>query len=1365
MRTVSSIFLLLLMLVPQALMAQRTKLITSENGLSNSLINKVCQDSYGYIWIATEDGLNRYDGQNMTVYRKEDGRSNLMDNYVHSVFEDHAGTVWVGGLMGLQHYNRQNNSFVDVPCIVNGDTVAAHITCIVEDNMYNVWVATSGRGLMRVDNDVAQACNKFAGISDVDYISSVLVDVRGYLWIVAHKNGIFRCNIESNEVIRVSIDGNLVLPENAQVCQSGDHIYLNLFDAGLFVFDPQSNSFLESGFRAPDVARSVPVSTVCSLGDKFLVGTDGNGLFVFDQATKTTRRVDYYVSQMDFRKSKIHSMMIDRDGNLWLGLFQRGVMMAPFRSESFRHYGFQPGEDYSIGSGCVMALKSVYNGLWVSIDSDGLYFVDNKGRTEHLTRDVPQTVMGIELAASGELWLAGYSEGLMRLNPETRRVQNFNHLLSEALPNYNRRAVALELDRDESLWVGTYGCGVFKMKKTGEVESFLSSSEIMSYNRNEPINNWINTICAYGANVWMGTYSGMCCYNLDTQHFENIDYELYKVVTGKVVYDICCSDDGLMWIATNNGLVQYDPRSKSVHVYDAHNGLAATQVASVEADKNGMVWAGTYGGLSRIDPASRQIENYYAQDGLQGNEFSRSAVDVDHNGRLFFGGLNGVSAFSPYNLMVSKNELKVAITKFYINGTEANNQTLSDGYQVTDCAVIESNEFTFSCAEKSFGFELSTFNYINPNQVVYEFCLSGFDNTWHALANGSTQLSFTNLPHGHYRLNLRAKMGSNVSALRVVDINIKPMWWQTYWALACYVVLLALVAIYIVRSVRTRRIIRDELVNRQHERNIDEAKFQFFFNISHEIRTPLTLIINPIRELMSEKDVTPDRQRNYNLIYRNAMRILRLINQLLDIRKIEAGQITLHFRHEPLQKFIEQIDQSFISLAEKKKIRSSIVSDLDDDVVDIDVNNFDKVIYNVFSNAYKFTPDGGSISTHLWQEGEMVHIEVTDTGIGISADQAERIFDRFYQAENAQSAEYVGTGIGLHLTRSVVELHGGTISASNRTDQSGTIIKIVIPKKQENAIFAAAEEAAKTEDAELVDVALPEVQDVPEVRHRATSNRRVLVVDDEIDVNNYLMSKLSRLYKVVTCNNGREAYDLLLKEPFDMVISDVMMPEMDGITLCRKMKANININHIPIVLLTAKHSDEDRNHGLVMGADAYIAKPFDIEHLRNTIATIIANRERMLNHVNSIGGEELVAPIRRVSMKSTDETLIEKVNSYIEDNLSDPTLNVERLAAHVGMSRVHMHRKLKELTNQSARDYIRNIRLRQAGILLGEKKLNISDVAYAIGFSNLSHFSSTFKDFYGVSPKDYMNEHIEQTATEQEKERTNGQEPQPKAEA
>ncbi len=1313
--------------------AQKTKLLSSENHLSNSLINQILQTSDGYAWIATEDGLNRYDGQSIKVYRAGEGQGKLMSNYVQRLFEDRDHRLLVGCISGLQAYDKSTDSFTTIPLLAAGDTVQAHVTGIEQDSEGNIWVATSGRGLMKMEGDHAVTTDFFPGIRQIDFISSIMLDSQMQLWIVAHKNGVFHCNTLTGEVAQAGIANDLQLAENDIVEESLGSIYLNVSDA-LYVYDEDRNTFVPSGF-APD-NEHFPVAAIGTYDGQTLVGTDGNGLFLFDRDMQRTERLVYYAPQIEFDKTKIHSIASDSDGNLWLGLFQKGVLIAVRESESVVSLGFRPGGKFNIGSGCVTSILCQGNDTWVGIDCDGLYRVEKDGGTEHIKAPVPKTVMAIEPASDGGLWLAAYNEGLVHYDGR-ETVREYNEPLTRISPDFNYRVMALKTDKKGRLWVGTFGYGLFCMQASGAVKSYASTSEQIDYSRNEPVNNWTNAICTDGDLLWIGTYRGISLFSTDEEQFLRPDDELLTAIGQSVVYSIEKSADAKLWFGTNKGLVVYDTQSRQATVLTTENGLVDNTVVSLRSDNAGNVWGGTHNGLSRINTTTFAIENFSTSDGLTSNEFSRGAVDIDDDGRFYFGSTNGISRFFPATLQQEQDSLRLELTQFFLNGTQVDSQTLSGGFSVIN-RTEQGTAFRFSAEEKSFTASFSTFRFDHPENVVLRYRLSGYDNRWQTTSPGVPQVSFTNLPHGQYELEVQAQLGKSRSPLLVTQIEIMPMWWQSWWAYILYGLILLGIAVTLSIIASSRRRLNEELLEQQHKRDIDEAKFQFFYNISHEIRTPLTLIINPISELLSNEESTPKQRKSYRLIYQNAIRILRLINQLLDMRKIEKNQMTMTFSTVGLSRFFAQIEDSFASMKEKKHIATRIDNELDDDKADIDPNNFDKVIYNVYSNAFKFTPDGGEITTTLAEEDNgQIRIEITDTGCGIPIEQREKVFDRFYQASSANNSSFAGTGIGLHLSRSIVGLHGGQIHAISGPEGVGTSIVITIPRHHEGSVALA--------DVEPVDrlLAVSNTQSATEekeARQRPATNKRILIVDDETDVNNYLAARLAPRYKVTTCNNGREAYDLLLRQTFDLVVTDVMMPEMDGMTLCHKIKTNININHIPVVMLTAKHSDEDRIQGLLTGADAYIAKPFDFDLLESTIATIVANRDRIMSHMTETSGQ--MPTIKRVEIKSADEALIEKVTRYIEEHLGDPELNVERLADNVGMSRAHLHRKLKELTNQSARDYIRNIRLKQAGILLGEKKLNISEVAYALGFSNLSHFSTTFKDFYGVSPKEYMNERL-----------------------
>ena len=581
-----------------------------------------------------------------------------------------------------------------------------------------------------------------------------------------------------------------------------------------------------------------------------------------------------------------------------------------------------------------------------------------------------------------------------------------------------------------------------------------------------------------------------------------------------------------------------------------------------------------------------------------------------------------------------------------------------------------------------------------------------------------------------------------------------------WWAYCIYVFLIGLLVLGIVNYILSRMRHRREIMKREHAEQLNEAKLQFFINISHEIRTPMTLIINPLEKLLAEKK-GGEVQKTYLMIYRNAQRILRLINQLMDIRKLDKGQMFMKFRETDMVGFIDDVMLTFDYMARKKKIHFSFEHAMPQLKVWVDMNNFDKILMNIFSNAFKYTPEQGEITVSLSTGRdaarrdplkEYFEITVTDSGIGLDREKIERIFERFYQIDNDVTKSNFGTGIGLHLSRSLVELHHGIILAENREDAPGSRFVIRIPLGSAHLRTDELEdvEALITPHAVLVK---PEKTDLEEVFEegegeedeeskktgKAKNRMRILIVEDEEEILSYLKEELEGDYRIMTRKNGREAYDTILADTPDLVISDIMMPEMDGLSLCRKIKQNTNVNHVPVILLTAKSKPEDTMEGMATGADAYMVKPFNTELLKSTIANLLANRKLLKSKFS--GAQQQEDKVQKLSMKSADEILMSKIMKVINENLSNPDLNVEMLAANVGLSRVHVHRKLKELTNLSARDFIKNIRLQQAAALLKEKKLTVSEVAYATGYTNLSHFSSSFKEVHGMSPKEYMLAH------------------------
>lgn len=573
-----------------------------------------------------------------------------------------------------------------------------------------------------------------------------------------------------------------------------------------------------------------------------------------------------------------------------------------------------------------------------------------------------------------------------------------------------------------------------------------------------------------------------------------------------------------------------------------------------------------------------------------------------------------------------------------------------------------------------------------------------------------------------------------------------------------YCLTAVIITIFIIVQIRQRYRARQEMLEHIHAEQLNEAKLQFFINISHEIRTPMSLIISPLQKLMAT-DYDTERQQSYNIIYRNAERLLRLVNQLMDIRKIDKGQMQLKFQETDIVSFIQDLHYTFAYQANTKHIKLDFHSEVKELKAWIDPKNFDKVILNILSNAFKFTPENGNIQIRLCTGNDpnaaekalsrYFEISIEDDGIGINETELERIFDRFYQIRNSQNNSNIGTGIGLHLTRSLVELHHGSITVENNQGTPGCRFIVRLPLGKEHLKPEEIDNSAVKQDSVHITTALPTTPliETPPKTH-SKSKYRVLIVEDNDEIRRYICQELGRDFHMQECRNGKEAFTYILKKTPDLIISDIMMPEMDGMTLCSKVKQNINTNHIPVILLTAKSREEDNLEGLSIGADAYITKPFSIEILRQSTFNLIKSRERLRN--NFQGSQTQKERMQELEIESPDERLLDRIMKVINDNIANPELNVEMVAETVGISRVHLHRKLKELTNQSTRDLIRNLRLKQAATLLAKKRQSINEVAALTGFTNVAYFSTAFKELYGMTPTAYMEQNAASASSDTE---------------
>ncbi len=1324
--------------VPE-LFGQSGKLYSTDTELSSSMINQVFQDSRGLIWIATEDGLNRYDGAKFTKLKhREQDTTSLLNNYVRVIFENRESHLFFGFFNGLQHYDYDTQSFTEIPIYTSErKRLQPHVTSVTERKNGDVLVGTSGFGIFLLQKKGGQY---FCTPSDISlttgYVHGLFEDASQSLWVLTQDQGLFRITRSGKSehfFTSNTGEGNI-----SSICQDhkGD-IYAGNLHEGLFIYDEKKHDFLSvtSQHRA-----QIPVKTLyVNKEGHILIGTDGEGIKLFNTKTGQLTDLNPGANRFDFSKTKVHSITEDQSGNLWVGIFQKGVMLIPSMTNSFRYIGYQSPQNNAIGSNCVMSVFKDRKGiLWVGTDGDGLYGVDETGRqvAHFAPPNAPATIMTIFEDSEHHLWVGSYLKGLARVDRKTGKFEYMGQLRDDQSHKVES-IYAITEDRDKNLWIGSMGSGLFSLNlKTGEVTRHCTAPNGNPEDRLH--NKWINYLLYTEDNMlYIGTYGGLGFLDLDTMSFLNTEKKNHSL-NNTIIYTLHEDRDGSLWMGTSEGL--YRKHRNGAHKkYTMADGLSSDFICAIQRDDQNHLWVSTHHGLSRFDPQKQHFTNYYINDGLQGNEFSKGAGYSDETGELIFAGTNGVTLFRPEAIIDNGQVPDVKITAFYIRNKEVKKGMKSGKYDIIEKNITESDTIQLAYSDNTFSIEFATTNFTSPEKVTYYYTLN--TNNWVSLRQVGNNITFNDLVPGTYTFRVKARENKAFSPPEEITVIIHPPWYASVWARISYGALVLLIGFLIYYQVRQWYKTRKKIRKQHYNNKINEAKLQFFINISHEIKTPISLIINPLTKLI-HSDRDPTRQRTYKLIRRNSERILHLINQLIDVRKIDKGQITMQFRKIEIIGFIEKVCTLFEDRIQAQNIHFEFRHNVPALFMYADPAYFDKVIQNVLSNAFKFTPDNGVIRLTLdvikHDNGEdYARITVQDSGAGIKPEETERIFNRFYQNPDPDKP-VEGTGIGLHFTRSIVNLHYGTIRAVDTPKNQGATFVIEIPMEAHHFGLLPSETPVTPSHQyeprrEPYITSFSEATDDEHVRSSTKYN--VLIVDDDEEMRNYLHKELAPLYHVAECCNGKQALMQILRKNPDIIISDVKMPEIDGITLCKRIKQNVNINHIPVVLLTAKTGINDNIEGLSIGADAYLSKPFNIEILKKTVRNLIKNRELLKNIY--CGNQIKEDKLSKISIKSADEKLLQKVTKLINENIANPELNVEMMASEIGISRVHLFRKLKELTNQSPRDFIRNIRLKQAGELLRTNNLSITEIAYATGFSNVSKFSSGFKEFYGLTPTVY----------------------------
>ncbi|WP_430816321.1 two-component regulator propeller domain-containing protein [Carboxylicivirga sp. RSCT41] len=1322
--------------------AQNKRFFDYNEGLSNSLINKVYQDQLGFIWVATEDGLNRFDGIHFKTFTQKSNQ--LKANYITTITESKDGTLWFGLINGLVKYSHSTDTFEEIKVYVNDKQVHPFVSGLTESSNGDIWVSTFGYGLVRIDKITGRArystkLNKqFCSI----HIRALFQDSEGLLWLGSDSEGVDIYNPHSGEIKNYSYSSGstIQLPFNdiATICEDNNgHIYLGSLKSGLCMINKADSSVIQIQPQKKGEAALPVKDLFLDSKNRLWIGTDGSGLKRLNTSTKQLEDYSPPSSSFDFSKSKIHSIIEDRMRNIWVGIFQKGLFLFPESQELFNNYGYKAFGENSIGSSSITAISGDKNIIWIGTDGDGLYRYNKEEKSvEHIplkdqaVNKKGNSVFSFNNSDADYLWIGTYSNGLIRYHKKSGAAKHYRH--NPDNPNSLPADIITSIKNgaNNNYWLSTYGAGVIQFDPISEQFNKLPLPDSI----NNLIPKWVNDVYIdEQRNFWIGSFDGLWHINTKKQEITIYDIDSGHMPSN-VVYCIRTDYWGNMWVGTYEGLVRIDTATKTFTTLDEHNGLASEVICAIEEDEFHQIWLSTHEGLSRYNPVNNVFTNYYASDGLQSNEFSRNAVYKTADNRILFGGINGITEIRKDYNSFSRNAPEVMLTNFSKFNQEIKLGDASGKHQILNKPIVLADTIHLVERDNVFSINFTSKQLANQSRISYEYKIEGFDNGWNQSLPSNRTATYTNLPHGTYIFKVRGIDKDKFSEPRELTIIIHPPWYKTVWAKTLWFIL-SVVLVYIVVQMYKEKFRRIEV------EKLNEKKMQFFINISHEIRTPLSLIIDPLDKLLSLK-VDAETKRLYSIMQQNSNRIFRLINQLLDIRKIDKGQMLVKYQKTNLYELINEVASSYQYMASSRNIEFNFETTNKDLEVWIDPLNFEKVVINLLSNAFKFTPQGGKIDVKMYlidkesAANKWVEITVTDNGIGIKKADLERIFERFYQVESSETRNKTGTGIGLHLSRSLVELHKGYLYAENAYEGPGSKFVIQLPLGNKHLpVNDLVIDANRLPAPVSIQRGKPDFIEKKKIDKPANTNIRIMIVEDELEIRNYLIDELSAKYKVSAYENGQLALAEVMNDQPDIIISDIMMPVMDGITFCKRVKNNIETSHIPLILLTALSKEEDKAEGIETGADMYLVKPFNTSFLHKSISNLLENRRKVAAKLENTAEKYSVEPIE---IKSHDELMLQKVMSIIKDNLSNTELNVEMLADGVGISRVHMHRKLKELTNQSARDLIKNIRMKQAAYILVNKKMNISEVAYAVGYSSLSHFSTSFKGYYGVSPKEYV---------------------------
>jgi ligand-binding sensor domain-containing protein/signal transduction histidine kinase/AraC-like DNA-binding protein len=1290
--------------------------ITGENGLSQSNVKAIVQDSYGFMWFGTKNGLNRYDGTSIKILKCEDTAAGKGNNNISALHEDSERRLWVGTDKGVYIYDPVVEEFHAMELVAaDGRQMTDWVSDIQADDEGNIWIVVPNEGVFRYRDG---RLNHYYVTDEMNYTlefpECMCVTPSGEVWIGANNAGLFAYDASEDVFVQhvTDVHGHTLKHDHIfSICGYGESIVVAAHEGQLKKYSPATREI--EVIDAPEVHYTVLRDVAC-YEDELWVGTQA-GLFIINEQAGTVVHLEEEMAQPYSLSDKtVYIIYKDREGGVWLGTVFGGVSYLPNHTMTFEKY-LPSASGRSLSSKRIRELAEDDEGnVWIGTDDEGLNVLSRKtgeiSPFAYASRWKERSYMLALSVVDHRIWFGIFKKGLAVVQLPSMECKEY----SGAELNLEESSIyAVCEDRRGRIWVGS-GRGLY-VAPPGEMRFERVAST--GY-------DWIFHIMEdRDGIVWIASMgNGVYAYHPEsgryTHYLHRSDDE--GSLSSNSVSDVMQDSRGALWFSTDRGgLCRYDKATDRFTTYSIPEGLPDDVVYRVLEDNRQNLWFGTNRGLVKFHPDSREVRVYTKSDGLLENQFNYKSALRSRDGKFYFGSIGGLIAFDPQEGSPVDFTPPVYITKLSIHNHEINTHT---PHSPLDMSIIHTAGIVLPCDQSNISFDFVALNYASPSATQYFYLMEGVDADW-IKAVTNQNISYSKLPPGDYRFHVQAtNKDASWATGCSLHITILPPWWLSPTASVLYILLSICLLVYCFYRYerRQRKRIREAqiLFEIEKEKELYSSKIEFFTEIAHEVRTPLTLINGPLETILDMHIQDPKINKNLQVIARNTQRLLELTRQLLDFRKVGANKFLLDFVmiHIPLL-IRETIDRFEPTISQQGKTLSFQAPD-EDVTAAIDKEAFTKIVSNLLTNALKYAAH--DIRVTLAKESTSFSLSVSSDGDRIPEELSARIFEPFFRI-NRSAETASGTGIGLPLARSLAELHNGKLYLDSHSDRN--TFTLTLPLNQEKVIHM--------EDLSRQNDFINDEEQAPPVP--GNEKRPILLVEDNDSMSAYIVEKLQTSFIVETAANGVEALEILHHKHIDLVISDIMMPQMGGFELCQAIKSDIELSHIPLIFLTAKNDLESKINGLKMGAEAYVEKPFSFHYLHTQITTLLTNRRKE----REAFAKRPFFPVHNMKMNKADEEFMDKIIRLIYDNIDDYNFNVEHLAELLFMSRSSLLRKIKALTNLSPVDFIRLIRLKKAAELILEGRHRIGEIGYMVGINSPSYFSKLFLKQFGIMPKDF----------------------------